>query len=407
MSSRLPRLAIRNVGRNRRRSIITGVTIVFGVAMVLLVRGFTGGMAKMMVDDVVFGRTGAIQVHRTGYVDNVDSVPTRLNLPYTDELRAKMASVPHVTGVTGRITFNGLVSNGAQQTMFIGRGLDLAHETDACPRAKTIVSKGAPLELADGSAVTLVGFELGESFKLSPGQMVTLQCTSPLGRSNALDLTVKGLTTSSFPFENKRVVTLPLSTAQQLVGLEGRVTEYVLAIDDLERLDETATALRSTLGPEYEVHTWRELQPFVRDLINRQNFVLGAIAFVLFVIVLTGIINTMLMSVFERVREIGTLLAVGVRRRQVMQMFLIEAAVIGTIGGVLGALLGRLALLGFATRGIPFKLSGVSGSNILRPFATNDFTAMAVVVAITGAIVAALWPAFRASRLNPVEALRQ
>jgi putative ABC transport system permease protein len=395
MSSRLPRLAIRNVGRNRRRSIITGVTIVFGVAMVLLVRGFTGGMAKMMVDDVVFGRTGAIQVHRTGYVDNVDSVPTRLNLPYTDELRAKMASVPHVTGVTGRITFNGLVSNGAQQTMFIGRGLDLAHETDACPRAKTIVSKGAPLELADGSAVTLVGFELGESFKLSPGQMVTLQCTSPLGRSNALDLTVKGLTTSSFPFENKRVVTLPLSTAQQLVGLEGRVTEYVLAIDDLERLDETATALRSTLGPEYEVHTWRELQPFVRDLINRQNFVL------------TGIINTMLMSVFERVREIGTLLAVGVRRRQVMQMFLIEAAVIGTIGGVLGALLGRLALLGFATRGIPFKLSGVSGSNILRPFATNDFTAMAVVVAITGAIVAALWPAFRASRLNPVEALRQ
>jgi putative ABC transport system permease protein len=407
MSSRLPRLAIRNVGRNRRRSIITGVTIVFGVAMVLLVRGFTGGMAKMMVDDVVFGRTGAIQVHRTGYVDNVDSVPTRLNLPYTDELRAKMAAVPHVTGVTGRITFNGLVSNGAQQTMFIGRGLDLAHETEACPRAKTIVSKGAPLEVADGNAVTLVGFELGESFKLSPGQMVTLQCTSPLGRSNALDLTVKGLTTSSFPFENKRVVTLPLQTAQQLVGLEGRVTEYVLAIDDLERLDETAIALRSTLGPEYEVHTWRELQPFVRDLINRQNFVLGAIAFVLFVIVLTGIINTMLMSVFERVREIGTLLAVGVRRRQVMQMFLIEAAVIGTIGGLLGALLGRLALLGFATRGIPFELSGVSGSNILRPFATNDFTAMAVVVAITGAIVAALWPAFRASRLNPVEALRQ
>ncbi|MCU0697112.1 MAG: ABC transporter permease [Myxococcaceae bacterium] len=407
MSSRLPRLAIRNVGRNRRRSLITGVTIVFGVAMVLLVRGFTGGMAKLMVDDVVLGRVGAIQVHRAGYVDNVDSVPTRLNLPYDEALRAKMAAVPHVTGVTGRITFNGLVSNGAQQTMFIGRGLDLSHELEACPRAKTLIAKGAPLEPADGTAVTLVGSELGESFKLSPGQMLTLQSTSPSGRANALDLTVKGLTTSTFPFENKRVVTLPLETAQQLVGLEGRVTEYVVAVDDLAALDDTANALRATLGPDFEVHTWRELQPFVRDLINRQNFVLGAIAFVLFVIVLTGIVNTMLMSVFERVREIGTLLAVGVRRRQVMQMFLVEAAVIGAVGGLLGALVGRAALFAFAAKGIVFKLSGVSGANVLRPFATNGFTAMAVAVAVVGAIAAALWPAFRASRLNPVEALRQ
>lgn len=406
MSSRLPQLAVRNVGRNRRRSLITGVTIVFGVAMVLVVRGFTGGMAKMMVDDVVQGRSGAIQVHRTGYIENADSVPTRLNLPYDDALRAKMAAVPHVTGVTGRVTFNGLVSNGSQQTMFIGRGLDLAHEQEACPKARTMVAKGAPLELADGTSVTLLGFELGESFHSEPGSMVTLQSTSPSGRSNAMDLKVKGLTTSTFPFENKRVVTLPLQTAQSLVGLDGRVTEYVLGIDDLDALDETAEALRAVLGPEFEVHTWRDLQPFVRDLIVRQNFVLGAIAFVLFVIVLTGIVNTMLMSVFERVREIGTLLAVGVKRRQVMQMFLIEAGVIGALGGLAGILLGRGVVLFFGLRGIPFKLSGVSGENVLRPFNTLTFTGAALLVAFLGAVVAALWPAWRASRLNPVEALR-
>lgn len=406
MSSRLPKLALRNVGRNRRRSLITGVTIVFGVAMVLVVRGFTGGMAAMMTDDVVQGRSGAIQIHRAGYIDSADSVPTKLNLPYTDELRAKIAAVPHVSGVTGRITFNGLVSNGSQQTMFIGRGLDLTHEQEACPKARTLVAKGAPLEPTDGTAVTLLGFELAQSFKVDPDAMVTLQSSSPTGRSNALDLKVKGLTTSSFPFENKRVVTLPLGTAQQLVGLESRVTEYVLAVDDLQFLDQTAEALRSTLGPEYEVHTWRELQPFVRDLIARSNFVLGAIAFVLFIIVLTGIINTMLMSVFERVREIGTLLAVGVRRAQVMQMFLIEAGVIGIAGGLAGALVGRIVLFIFNTRGIPIQLSGLSGSNVLRPFATNGFTLAAIVVAVLGALFAALWPAFRASRLNPVEALR-
>ncbi len=404
--SRLPQLALRNVGRNRRRSLITGVTIVFGVAMVLTVRGFTGGLSKLMVDDVVQGRAGALQVHRKGYVDNVDAVPTRLNLTYTDALRATIRGVPHVAGVSGRITFNGLVSNGANQTMFIGRGLDLGHELEACPRAKTLVMQGAALEAEDPKGAVLLGFELGQSFHLTPGQMVTLQSTSPGGRSNALDLTVKGLTASSLPFENKRVVTLPLSSAQQLVGLEGRVTEYVVAIDDLAYLDETAEALRVALGPEYEVHTWKTLQPFVRDLIVRQNFVLGAIAFVLFVIVLTGIINTMLMSVFERVREIGTLLAVGVKRRQVMQLFLIEAAVIGVVGGLAGAALGRLILFAVSLEGIPIKLSGVSGASVMYPFATASFTALAVVVAVLGAIVAALWPAVRASRLNPVEALR-
>lgn len=406
MSSRLPGLALRNVGRNSRRSLITGTTIVFGVSMVLLVRGFTVGMSEMMTDDVVQGRSGAIQVHRAGYIENIDSVPTRLNLPYDDALRLKMVAVPHVKGVTGRITFNGLVSNGSQQTMFIGRGLDLSHEGEACPKARTLVSKGEPLEVSDDAAMVLLGVELGESFHVAPGQMVTLQSTSPGGRANALDLKLKGLTTSSFPFENKRVVTLPLAAAQQLVGLDGRVTEYVLSVDDLAFLDQTAEALRVMLGPEYEVHTWRELQPFVRDLISRQDFVLGAIAFVLLIIVLTGIINTMLMSVFERVREIGTLLAIGVRRAQVLQMFLIEAAVIGALGGLGGALLGRLMVFGFAVNGIAIKLSGVSGSNVLRPFVSPAFTIGAVLVALLGAVGAALWPALRASRLNPVEALR-
>ncbi len=406
MNSKLPRLALRNVGRNRRRSIITAVSIVFGVAMVLIVRGFTGGLSKMMIDDTVGGRIGAIQVHRAGYVENADAVPTRLNLPYSEAFRAKLAAVPHVTGVSGRVTFNGLVSNGSQQTMFVGRGMDMAHELEACPKARTLIAKGAALEPTDTTGVALLGYELGESFRVEPGQMVTLQSTSPGGRSNALDLKVKGLTTSTLPFENKRAVTLPLDAAQRLIGLEGRVTEYVLAIDDLSNLDETADVLRANLGPEYEVHTWRELQPFLRDLIVRQNFILGAIALVLFVVVLTGIINTMLMSVFERVREIGTLLAVGVRRRQVMQLFVLESAVIGAAGGLMGVVIGRTLLFAIAAKGIPFKLSGVSGENVLRPFATVQFTAMAFTVAVLGAVFAALWPAFRASRLNPVEALR-
>ncbi len=404
--NRLFSIAVRNVGRNRRRSVITGLSILFGVAMIILVRGFTWGLSELMIADVVDGRTGAIQVHKRGFVDNIEAVPTRLNLADTAALRDTLRSTPHVVAVAGRIQFGGLVSNGLAQTMFVGRGLDLETESQTCPKASSQVTEGGrPLQVGDTNSV-LVGYELAQAFKSQVGTNLNVQATSPSGRSNAIDLTVRGMTISTFPYENKRVVTVPLATAQSLLGLEGRVTEFAVRIDDLSTLDSTAEALRAKLGPEYEVHTWRELQPFVRDLINRQNFVLGAIGLVLFVIVLTSIVNTMLMSVFERVREIGTMLAVGVRRRQVMLMFIYEALVLGVLGGIAGALLGRLMLLVASARGINISLSGVSGQNILRPHTTPQFILVTVAVAIVGAVLAALWPAFRASRLNPVDALR-
>ncbi len=403
--SRLPALAIRNVGRNRRRSLITAATIVVGVTMVTMVRGVTEGMGEVLAADAVQGRMGALQVHRTGFVESIDAVPTKLNMPYTDEMRARLLKLPHVTAATGRIQFDGLVSNGVSQTMFVGRGQDMAHEAEVCPRLQAIVKTGEPLA-GDDAAAALVGFELAESFGTTPGQTVSVQTSSPTGRANALDLKVKGLTSSNFPFENKRVVMMPLKTAQELLGLEGRVTEYALAVDDLKNLDEAAAAVRAELGPEYEVHAWKDLNIFLKQALDRMNYILGIIGLVLFAVVLTGIVNTMLMSVFERVREIGTHLAVGVRRRQVMTMFLLEAAVIGLGGALLGTVGGRVVVAVLHERGIPFELSGVSGSNVLRPSAPWLFSLAAVGVAVAGAVLAAAWPAWRASRLNPVDALR-
>lgn len=404
--SRLPRLAVRNVGRNRRRSVITALTIVFGVAMVVTARGVIWGMQRMMIADTVEGRLGALQVHRRGYVDSIDSVPLSLNFAYSDELLARLEKLPHVTGVTGRIQFNGLVSNGRSQTMFVGRGVDVRRELTVCPKAGTTLKPGGtPLGAGDDAKV-LLGFELGQSFGVEPGKTVALQTTSPSGRANSLDLTVQGLSTSAFPFENKRVVAVTLATAQALLGLEGRVTELALAVDDVDRVEEVAATVRAELGQDFEVHTWPELQPFVRDIIARQNFVLGAVATILLIIVLTSIVNTMLMSVFERVREIGTLMAVGVRRRQVMTMFLIEAGVIGLAGGLAGAALGRLIVAALNTVGIRFEVSGLGAVSVLRPVVPWPFVASAVLVALVSALAAALWPAWRAARMNPVDALR-
>jgi putative ABC transport system permease protein len=399
-------MALRNVGRNRRRSLLTALTVLFGVMVVVNTRGLMWGLQSMMIEDTVEARLGALQVHRAGYVDSADAAPLELALPDDVGFRARILAVPNVAGASGRLLFSGLATNGRAQTLFVGRGLDLAHESEACPRMNTSVAEGGALLGPGDGAAALLGSGLAEAFGAKAGGTVTVQATSPGGRVNSLDLTVKGLTTTAFPFENQRVVTLPLATAQSLVGLDGKVTEYAVRVHDLARLDDTAAALRAALGPSYEVHTWRELQPFLRDIMNVQNSILGGISLLLFVVVLTGIVNTLSMSVFERTREIGTLLAVGMRRRAVLQLFLLEGAVLGVGGGLLGAGLGRLVVAVVASLGIRFHISGLNAVSVLRPTVTSTFVLSAVAVATGGALLASLWPAWRASRLDPVEALR-
>lgn len=415
-----PRLAARNVRRNRRRSAITLAAILFGVTAVLVLKGFLGAFNTLMVENVVQGDTGALQLHRKGYLDSSSASPLDLNMPYDEATLDRIRSVPGVTGVTGRIRFAGLITNGRSQTMFVARGLDPVKEAEACPRVGFDLAPGGKGLAPEDYAQVLIGVELAQSLSaVTPEQKraagargadlvdsVTLSSSSPLGRANSLDAQVKGAFNSAFPFENKRAITVPLKLAQDLVGLEGRVTEYAVAVKDLRQLDRVRADLEAAMGPEMEVHDWITLRPFFKDIINRQNFVLGLISLILFVIVLTGIINTMLMSVFERVREIGTMMAVGVRRRQVLSLFLWEAGVLGVLGGLVGAGLGNAIVAVLHYRGIPMKMFGASQEVMLRPALEAPYVVMAVGVAIAGAVLSAVYPAWKASRLNPVDALR-
>jgi len=418
--SSLTSLAVRNVARNRRRSLLTLAAVLLGVTAVLVLRGFIDGFIDVMVDDIVKGKTGALQVHPAGYMDNVDALPLEPSLPYDESLLARVRAVPGVAGVTGRIQFSGLVSNGLSQTMFVGRGLDIATEKRAVPRAGFDVLGGGRA-LAEGDyAHAILGNELARSFQAVPPaekarapsaegvvDRVTLASSSPKGRANSMDVSVEGLSVSSLPFENKRVVTVPLTLAQELLGMKGRVTELAVAVENLDELERIAGELRKELGPQYEVHTWQELQPFVRDIISRQRYVMGLICVILFVIIITGIINTMLMSVFERVREIGTMLAVGMKRRQVLTMFLLEATLLGVLGGLGGVMLGSTVIQAVAVRGIPMSMVVTTGSqSVMRPSLDPSFMMLTLGVAVVGALVASAWPAWRASRLDPVEALR-
>jgi len=408
MSNLIP-LAFRSLMRNRRRSGITLAAITIGVAVVVFANGFATGFVGVMIGQAINGRAGAIQVHAKGYLDANEAAPLKLDMPHTPELLATLRTTPGVTAVAPRIRFGGMVNNGQRSTMMLGQAVDPVEEFRVCPDRKAEVEEGGPgghhVSASDPYGGVLGG-ELAASFNVRVGDSLTITAGGREGGINALDLSIRGVTRGAGMMESKRLATVPLGFAQELLQMKGRVTEYAIAVADKRDIPQVAAALRTRLGPEYEVSTWEDVMPFLRDAVQRMKVILGGISGVLFVIVIFGVVNTMLMSVFERVREIGTMLAVGMRRRQVQWLFLLEAAALGMVGGSVGAFLGFVGSIALAVNGVRISPPGSTILYAVRPEPAAWVALLAVAVAVVGALLAALYPARKASRMDPVEALR-
>ena len=400
----LLRLAMRNVFRARARSAITIGALFFGVTMSLLLSAFVMGAGESLVSEAIESRIGAMQVHRAGYFEKRDRQPLVLNLTRDPALEAKLRATQNVQGLTPRISFNGLLTNGSRGTIAIITAIDADTVRNALPRVDMYL-EGVPLEPGDRNGAH-VGLELNRALDLKPGVPLMLQAQGLGGRDNAMDLEPRGILAGQNPLEGKRAVTVPLAFAQALLGMEGKVTEYVVAIKDVQKLDETAAALRTILGPDYEVSTWEELRPALRDARLIQRIILGGVSFFFLIIALFGVANTLLMTVLERTREIGTLLAVGMTRSMVARLFMLEALLQAVLGAAVGLGLAEL-LVNLARSGGGVTVSMGAGQGYFRMMPTLLPAVPFIVVgsACIGSMLAALSPALRAARMRPVEAL--
>ncbi len=399
-------LAARNVRRNRSRSALTLGAIFFGVALTVLLAAFGNGLGTLMVNDVVFARMGAIQIHGKGYADQKDNQPLKIDLAQGGDLESRMRAVPGVVSVAPRLVFGGMVNNGSEGTMFIARGLDPDKEYPTLPWAAKDIA-GKPIASAAPTA-GVIGGELAAAMGIKLGGSVILQATTQAGRQNAMDLDISGTLENVNVFESKRFIHVPLGYAQKLLAMPGRVTEYAVRINDLAEVGAVAARLRTALGDNYEVETWSQLLPNLADVISFQRTIIGIVSVVFLIIVVFGVVNTMVMSVLERTREIGTMMALGMRRFSVGALFLVEAAFLATFGAGLGAAVARTVVAIVTARG-GFAIAA-PGSRVARyhlvPVIPPVIIVLAVAASIVGALGAALYPAWKATRLRPVDALR-
>lgn len=414
-------LATRNLLRNRRRTAIALAALVVGVGAMVVLRGLVNGQQQVILENVVQGQLGAVQVHREGYLANVQGSPLTLDMEDSEALRQRIAAVPGVLGVSPRLAFGGMLSmpepegaaDSEPRTTFLQLlAFDPALEPRVTPKRMTWMGEGAFLS-GVGAPELMLNADLARSLGARvmdakspppPEQWPALLAADRDGALNGEAVRLSGTLVSASPGD-RRVGYLPLATAQRVLRMEGRITEYAVAVEPLEHAKRVRDALRASLGPGYEVHTWEEVFPFVAQILGQQDFLFGILSTVFLAAVLLGIVNVMLMSVLERVREIGTMMAVGMRRRSIVVLFLLEGWVLGLAGGVLGAMVGGAVTWWLHQRGILLPSPGATADSIIRPFVPLAYVARSVVTAAVGAGLAALWPAWRASRLRPVEAL--
>jgi putative ABC transport system permease protein len=398
------RIAFRNVLRNRRRSLITFSAVFLALGIMVSIRGFLNGLQATLRESVILGQTGALQVHRAGFLKSV-SATLELSVPSDAAFMAKITAVEGVKAATARIMFGGMTNANDTSTAALFNAMDPVNELIVCPRRNEMIAKGKSLQQSSAASAVLSA-ELAGSLGVKLGQRATLLINDKDGVMNALDFDFVGeYGQPGLPLADKKLGFVPLRFAQELLRMEGRATEIAVSVANFEDAERIKPKLQAALGPEYEVATWHDVASYIDDAIATQNFILNIIAGVFLFVALLGIANTMLMSVLERTREIGTMMSVGVRRRQILSLFLLEASLLGLAGGVLGAAAGGSFVLYYGHKGMILPIPGMLVPLHVFPVVSISYILYILVLAAGGAALAALWPSVRASRMRPVEAL--
>jgi putative ABC transport system permease protein len=408
------RLAVRNLTRYGRRTALTGALIVIGVAAVLLFVAVTGSFKTLMVGQITDSYLGHLQVHRRGYVASIDSLPLNLNMApaMVAKVDEALKAMPEVEAWSPRVKFAAMFSNFVETTSIRVNGVDPVREAATEPllagRVRNGIREGPLLERRE----ILVPALLAAGLKVKPGDTVVLVATNREGSVNGKTLVIRG-TLESATGPGGRDGYIHIDDARELLRMATpEVSETAVRVRDLSQVDAVTARLEAAFAnvqnqqgkPALEVHSWQQLSPFA-NIAKMIDLMTLFIKVVLVAIVLVSVMNVMVMAVYERVREIGTIAAIGTPPRRILALFLNEGLVLALGATIIGVLISIAAVYALNLAEITYSFGQQSAIVLVARLRAIDVVTVAAMVVAIG-VLATLQPAWKASRMDPIQALR-
>lgn len=403
----LMKLAWKNMWRNKHRTAITISATFFAVILSIVTSSLQDGVFDNLIKNVVSFYSGYIQVHKQGYWDEriLDNTFER-----TVQLEDKIRQQYNVIGVAPRLESFALASSEdlTKGCMVVGISPE---EENKITSLKSKVSAGEYLISYDREV--LLGEGLANRLKLHEQDTLVLIGQGYHGATAAGKYRIKGLVKFGSPDLNNQSLFLSLSAAQELFSADGRLTSYVLAVEDPSLLNSTAGAVRTAIGSAYETMTWEEMMPEVVQHIQTDNASMYIIQGILYMLICFGIFGTLLMMMVERKYEMGMLVAIGMKKVKLMQLLMMES-ILTILSGCLLGMLTSIPIVYYLYK-YPIRFTGELadvyeefGFEAIFPGSTDPkiFVTQGLVVLILGMLLS-LYPLVRVARLNPVSAMKK
>jgi len=397
-------LALRNLFRHRSRTLATLFAIALGVASMILAGGFVKDILIQLGEATIHSQTGHIQLATPAYWASRSRTSDSLMIKGPEAAKQVLANVPGIDQVVSRVNFVGMVSNGKRDLAIVGEGI----EPEGEQKIGSFIhySEGHPLDQSNSNGM-VIGQGIARSLNLRVGDSVTLILSLSQGAINTMDFQIVGIFQSFSKEFDARAIRIPLAATQELLDTK---SAHVIAmtLKQTKDTDSAATAIRTLVKDQgFSVKTWREISDFYEKTVQLYDAQFGVLRLIIFLMVLLSVANSINMTLYERTREFGTLLALGNRPQTVFYLIMFETVLLGLVGAGLGVLVGCLVASIISVIGIPMPPppnSNLGYTALIRLEPILVLTSGAIGFGAT--VFAALYPAHRVAKINIVDALR-
>jgi len=398
-------IALRDLGRNRRRSLFSLIAVGLGLALVIVISGYIAGVIDGSLQNSIELQTGHVQLRAESYEEEKLSLLWGDLIENPADLVNQARGMSEVKAASPVLWASGVLSTIDESAGVRVTGIDPTSAIHNPVREGLVAGE---FLTPDERGTILIGKRLADNMGIGVGQRVSLIVGQSEGTPDEGIFTIKGLFATGVPGYDNNTVFMSLSQAQAFTGAGERASAIVIMLHDQEDAAQVVAALEH---PGISGQTWEELNSFLLESVQAGLGFYYLMYGIVIMVVAVIITNTLLMSVFERTREMGILAALGMKGRQIMLMFLLEAAILALLGIVAGNLLGSAGVWYLSTAGIPIGdigsvAEGIAiGTTLYAKFVPGEMVGLSLLTLVV-ILLASLYPAWFAARMEPVTALR-